>query len=200
MRMVMKPTEVITLKILMERFMNKVFTYKIQDFDVQHGRLLVSVDTFTDTHIHSLFADLTKETIHQVELKAISPPKTEYFDSLSMRTQIEIDTALAVKKAGYENRTEAIRQKEILTYLDSRGDIFHFKIHQQSFYTSTRGIADILAVYKGLFLAFEVKSKSGRLSGHQKLFKKNVEVAGGIFTVVRCVDDVIEALEMADTK
>jgi len=57
-----------------------------------------------------------------------------------------------------------------------------------------RGVADLLGIYKGRPLAVEVKTKTGRVSPHQKEFLENWVKAGGIGFVARSVEDVIDAL------
>ena len=59
-----------------------------------------------------------------------------------------------------------------------------------------RGIADIIGIYQGKFLAIEVKTPKRKklLSEEQKLFLDTVKSQGGIALVATCVEDVIEAL------
>lgn len=56
------------------------------------------------------------------------------------------------------------------------------------------GISDILGIYKGKFLAIEVKSKSGRLSDYQRIFLREVTENGGISIVARSIEDVERGL------
>lgn len=60
---------------------------------------------------------------------------------------------------------------------------------------NNKGAADILACYRGRFLAIEVKSKTGRVSPEQVAFLSEVKRAGGIALVARSVEDVRAALE-----
>lgn len=60
-----------------------------------------------------------------------------------------------------------------------------------------RGTADILGIFRNRFLAIEVKSKTGKLSIHQKIFLQQVKDNGGIAIVARSVDDVIDGLKAA---
>lgn len=55
-----------------------------------------------------------------------------------------------------------------------------------------RGFSDILCIYQGKPIFLEVKSKTGKLTPHQKEFGKRVVGSGGYFFVVRSVDDVKE--------
>ena len=56
------------------------------------------------------------------------------------------------------------------------------------------GVADIIGVVAGRFLAIEVKSKRGTLSQEQKLFIMKVNEEGGIAFVARSPADVIKNL------
>lgn len=58
-----------------------------------------------------------------------------------------------------------------------------------------KGIADILGVYRGNPVAFEVKKSDGRLSIEQKEFIKNYQQCGGFAFVVRSLDEVIANLK-----
>lgn len=57
-----------------------------------------------------------------------------------------------------------------------------------------RGISDIIAVAPpmGRIIGVEVKSATGRISEDQKNFKKNLEEAGGLYWLVRSLDDLKE--------
>lgn len=55
------------------------------------------------------------------------------------------------------------------------------------------GIADILAVYKGKFIAIEVKTRSGKPTDNQMEFAKNVNANGGIAILVRSMDNMLDA-------
>ena len=57
-----------------------------------------------------------------------------------------------------------------------------------------KGIADILGIYNGKFLAIEIKTHRGRVSPEQQRFLDNVNQHGGIGFVARSVEDVAEAL------
>lgn len=189
-----------TVGLLIREFLHTECTFNITATSVKNDNgMLVWADATTATAIHNLFVDVEKDFITQLGVVKIIAPNTYFADLAEEVCKTEAKSVKA-KEVGYANRAEAVRQKEIIEYLKSRDDVFHFKIHQQSYYTSTRGIADILVVYKGLFIALEVKSKTGRLSGHQKLFKKNILFNGGIFAVVRCVEEVVKVLETANTK
>lgn len=53
-----------------------------------------------------------------------------------------------------------------------------------------RGVADILGVINGRFIAIEVKRPKGKVSDHQELFLQSIVDAGGIAFVAYSLDDV----------
>jgi hypothetical protein len=59
------------------------------------------------------------------------------------------------------------------------------------------GSPDIVAVIKGRFVWIEVKTPTGRQSDHQKAFQENLSKAGGIYFLVRSLDEAVEAVEDA---
>jgi hypothetical protein len=52
-----------------------------------------------------------------------------------------------------------------------------------------RGVSDILGIIGGRPLAIEVKSKTGRLTEHQREFLSFWRAAGGVGFVARSVED-----------
>jgi len=60
------------------------------------------------------------------------------------------------------------------------------------FRAGTPGSADILGVYKGRAVAFEVKTATGKVSQSQKQFEQAFTNAGGVYRVVRSLNDVID--------
>lgn len=51
------------------------------------------------------------------------------------------------------------------------------------------GAADLVGLYRGRFVALEIKTSVGRLSPEQKTFRQLVERKGGIYVVLRSVDE-----------
>jgi hypothetical protein len=51
------------------------------------------------------------------------------------------------------------------------------------------GAADLIGLYAGRFVAIEIKTPTGRLSPEQRTFQQLVERKGGIYVVLRSVDD-----------
>lgn len=62
-----------------------------------------------------------------------------------------------------------------------------------------KGMADIHAEFliNGMPVSvwLEVKTKTGKLSHHQKVFRDGVKSYGGFYFIVRSIDDVLEAFD-----
>jgi hypothetical protein len=74
--------------------------------------------------------------------------------------------------------------------------IFHFNVLQGL--GCYPGISDILGVYRGTFLAIEIKAPRGHASPLQIEFLKRVKEEGGIAILAYSVDDVIRGLGIED--
>ena len=77
--------------------------------------------------------------------------------------------------------------KQIQEYLKTLPECFFWKEHGGQF--GTGGMPDIIACYKGKFVAFEVKTETGKVSILQRVTIRRIQAAGGIAEVVRSVDD-----------
>lgn len=53
------------------------------------------------------------------------------------------------------------------------------------------GGADLIGVYRGRFVAVEVKTPVGRQSEEQQVFQRLVEAKGGIYVVLRSANDAV---------
>ena len=60
--------------------------------------------------------------------------------------------------------------------------------------SSPKGISDIIGIYKGRFLAIEVKRDNQIPTPLQQAFLDEVKANGGIAILARSAKDVIEAL------
>lgn len=58
------------------------------------------------------------------------------------------------------------------------------------FTTGTPGWPDITCCYMGKFVGIELKTKTGKQSPSQKKMQARIEASGGIYRVVRCLDDI----------
>ena len=88
---------------------------------------------------------------------------------------------------------EKMITNQILKYLKSEPECFAFKEHGGIY--STSGIPDVICCYKGKFIAFEVKTLTGKLSKLQKITIKRINEAGGIAFKVTSIDEVKDILK-----
>lgn len=80
--------------------------------------------------------------------------------------------------------------------------IFHYRNNTGAFSTSTGGFyrfgtvgsSDIVAVINGKFVGIECKVSKNSQSENQKTFQKDLELAGGIYWLIRNIDDLINNL------
>lgn len=56
--------------------------------------------------------------------------------------------------------------------------------------TSEKGLPDIIVIYKGRFVGFEVKNETGRQRQTQLRAEAKIKEAGGFYFVVRNIEDV----------
>jgi len=105
------------------------------------------------------------------------------------------------------NPSEKIIETRIILFLREIG-VEANKIQSVGIYDSIRkryrkpmskihrnGISDILACYKGRFIAIEVKSKKGRPSPDQLKFLTDIQKAGGIAFISRSVTQTFDQLK-----
>ena len=76
----------------------------------------------------------------------------------------------------------------ILSYLKSLPSCFCWKEHGGMY--GTAGLPDILCCIAGRFVAFEVKTETGKVTGLQKKTLRQIQNAGGAAFVVRSLDEV----------
>lgn len=74
--------------------------------------------------------------------------------------------------------------------------IFHWKVFQAL--GSYLGVSDILGIYKGKFLAIELKAPKGKPSLAQVDFLDRVRSEGGIAILAYSLEDVIKGLGLED--
>jgi len=77
---------------------------------------------------------------------------------------------------------------KILRYLKTVPGCFCWKEHGGLY--GTAGIPDIIACVNGRFVAFEVKTPSGKATKLQKATIKKILNAGGVAEIVHSVDEV----------
>lgn len=95
--------------------------------------------------------------------------------------------------------TEKQTQKAILDYLSLRKDLMFWrqntgaiKTERGGFYrfTSMNGMPDIFVLSNAQIYALEVKDIKGKQNENQKTFQKLFEAHGGVYKVVRSLDDI----------
>ena len=82
---------------------------------------------------------------------------------------------------------------QIMRYLKSVPGCFAWKEHGGMY--GTAGLPDIIACYKGRFVAFEVKTEKGKLTTLQEITLKRINAAGGIAHMVTSLNAVKEILQ-----
>lgn len=90
---------------------------------------------------------------------------------------------------------EGILKTEICGYLDTIPELYYWRAQGGAY--GTPGVPDIVCCFRGRWVGLEVKTCRGKVSEYQKTFKRHIEEAGGVYEIVRSVDDakrVIEAL------
>lgn len=88
---------------------------------------------------------------------------------------------------------EADIVRAILKYLKTVPDCFCWKEHGGMY--GTAGIPDIICCYRGSFIAFEVKTASGKTTALQEAAIRNIQKAGGTAVVVRSAAEVRVIME-----
>lgn len=86
-------------------------------------------------------------------------------------------------------------QDAVIRYLVKVG-AWYTKIHQSG--RGRRGVPDILACYKGIFIAIEVKGEGGTLRDEQRTELRGVKDAGGVAVVAYAVEDVQRVVRRID--
>lgn len=97
--------------------------------------------------------------------------------------------------------TEAQIENDILNFLSKVKGGFFWKNTSGGFYDGNRfrkhaspfainGTSDILGIYAGRFVCFEVKARGGKASKEQLAFIERVQSRGGVGSVVNSVEKV----------
>jgi len=89
--------------------------------------------------------------------------------------------------------TEKQLSQAVMTYLRGITDLHPIRIEPGP-YGGMKGVSDILACYKGQFIAIELKIGTRQTTRLQDLFLRKIRNAGGIACVCRSVDDVAKCL------
>jgi hypothetical protein len=68
--------------------------------------------------------------------------------------------------------------------------------HKVRFGVGGPGGADLIGLFRGAFVAVEVKTPTGRQSEDQRIYQRLVESKQGIYVIVRSEDDARDLLSM----
>lgn len=81
----------------------------------------------------------------------------------------------------------------IIKYLRTLPQTFVWKEHGGMY--GTAGIPDVICCHRGRFIAFEVKTDTGKATLLQEITLKRISEAGGLSRLVRTVDEVKQIME-----
>ena len=73
-----------------------------------------------------------------------------------------------------------------------------YEVRLRGGFGQRRGLPDIIACFRGHFVAIEVKTGRSFLSAAQVRQGENITVAEGIYIVARCLEDVMEGLRIIE--
>lgn len=76
---------------------------------------------------------------------------------------------------------------QVRDYLRLRGWFVYYNLAGLGAY---RGVSDLVAVKNGCTVWIELKQPKGQQSEFQKQFQADIEAAGGIYLVVRSLEDI----------
>lgn len=90
---------------------------------------------------------------------------------------------------------ESALKKKFKDYIEYRGG---FWSSIQAGPGSKIGDPDMIACYKGVYVAIEGKTYEGSQSEWQKLRQKQIQAAGGIYLLARTVEDIADTFDEID--
>lgn len=86
--------------------------------------------------------------------------------------------------------------KSIVRFLKTMPQTFVWKEHGGMY--GTAGIPDVICCHKGRFVAFEVKTETGKATLLQEITLRRITEAGGKAVLVRSLDEVKAVMEDLD--
>lgn len=86
------------------------------------------------------------------------------------------------------------RDPELVTFRNNIGSAVMRGGYRVTFGVGGPGGADLIGMFRGRFLAIEVKTPAGRQSKEQQLFEGLVRSKGGIYIMPRSVDEAVSAI------
>ena len=98
----------------------------------------------------------------------------------------------------YESSIQLSITRYLNKLIENNVPLWFTKVTSAPMARGTRGIPDLLVCYKGLFLAFEVKTTICKVSGLQQMQIDKINRAGGFACVVKNKEDVKKILMLID--
>lgn len=100
--------------------------------------------------------------------------------------------------------TEKDTQHACLQYLEA-SKIFHYRNNSGAIVSEYKGkkrfvrfgatgSPDIIVVYRGQYIGFEIKDVKGKQSESQVAFQEALEKAGGAYYVIRSIDEFVRIM------
>ena len=86
-------------------------------------------------------------------------------------------------------------KRAVKDYLNATG---WFNFHVLQGMGAYKGVPDRIAIKNGIVLFIEVKQPKGKQSDNQIGFEKDIWQAGGHYILVKCIDDLIEAIKIIE--
>ena len=96
-------------------------------------------------------------------------------------------TRNVLRLANFQTGCVAYRVNNVGVWDQAKG------IHRKG--NTEKGLPDVIMIYRGRFIAIEVKAGRDKLSDDQKKRQFEIERAGGIYFECRSTDDFIQFLE-----
>ena len=98
--------------------------------------------------------------------------------------------------------TEKETQSACLQLLEAMG-VFHYRQNSGAFKAAhgsfirfgSPGAPDIVAVIKGRYIGIEIKDLKAKQNENQLIFQGRLEKAGGVYIVIRNIDELINFLK-----
>lgn len=93
------------------------------------------------------------------------------------------------------------RYPELVLWRNNCGQMIDKDNRRVVFGVGGKGAADLLGMWSGVFVAVEIKTPIGRQAPEQKRFQALVEQRGGVYVLLRSVEDARQwAMEMRKRK
>lgn len=91
------------------------------------------------------------------------------------------------------------REPDVLLFRNNIGHAVMRGGARVTFGVGGPGGADLIGIFRGRFLAVEVKTPTGRQSKEQRMFQQLIEGRGGVYLMPRSVEHMLTMLEALRT-